>query len=175
MPSIPEETVSELEPATPADERGISRRAAEYVVAAILIAIAGLVLWDSYGRGAGWDMGPENGYFPARVGWIFLASSIFILVDAFRRPPEIFVTWVQLSLVARVFLPLLVYVALIKPLGIYVSSALFIVCFMLVAGSRNVFSILATAILVPVICFWVFEIQFLVSLPKGPLEAFLGY
>ncbi|CAH1694854.1 conserved membrane hypothetical protein [Hyphomicrobiales bacterium] len=155
--------------------RGISRRTAEYVVATTLIVLAGLVLWDSYDRGAGWDMGPENGYFPARVGWIFLASSLFIAVDASRHPPEIFVTWAQLSQVSRVFLPLLVYIALIKPLGIYVSSGLFIAGFMLIVGSRSPLSILGTAILAPIVCFWVFEVQFLVSLPKGPLESFFGY
>ena len=32
-----------------------------------------------------------------------------------------------------------------------------------------------TALLVPVVCFWVFELQFRVPLPKGPLEAMLGY
>ncbi len=156
-------------------ERGISRRTAEIAVALTLILLAGLVLWDSYERGAGWTTGPENGFFPARVGWIFLAASLVILYSAFRRPPEIFVTWTQLSQVLRVFVPLVIFIALIKPLGLYLASVLFIIGFMLIAGSRSALSIILAAVLVPVISFWVFEIQFLVPLPKGPVEALLGY
>lgn len=157
-------------------ERGLSRRGVEFAVALGLIVLAVMVLWDSYDRGAGWtSSGPENGFFPARVGWIFLAASGFILFNAVRRPPEIFVSWQQLSQVMRVLVPLVIFIGLIKPLGIYVASALFIVGLMLIAGSRSKVAIPLAAVLVPVICFWVFEIQFRVPLPKGPLEALLGY
>lgn len=159
----------------PEDLRGPSRRAVEVTVALLLIALACAVLWDSYGRGAGWNGGPESGFFPARIGWLFMAGSVFLLWQAFREPPAIFVTWAQLAMVARVLGPLILFVALINPLGIYVSSALFIVVFMAVVRGMRWWSILATATLTPLICFWVFEKQFLVPLPKGPLEAWLGY
>ena len=162
-------------PAETEPERGLSRRPVEIVTALILIGLAGLVLWDSYGRGAGWDNGPENGFFPARVGWLFLAASLFILVQSFRSENKIFVTWEQLKQVTRVLGPLVLFVALIQPLGLYVASAAFIVVFMGVVGTSRWWSILLTAILVPIVCFWVFELQFRVPLPKGPLEAALGY
>jgi hypothetical protein len=34
---------------------------------------------------------------------------------------------------------------------------------------------IAIGVLVPVLCFFMFEIWFLVPLPKGPLENMLGY
>ncbi|RXF66973.1 tripartite tricarboxylate transporter TctB family protein, partial [Hansschlegelia zhihuaiae] len=86
--------------------RGPSRRAVEVVVSLLLIGLAAAVLWDSYGRGAGWDGGPQSGFFPARVGWLFLAGSVFLLVQAFREKAEVLVTWAQLAMVAKVFVPL---------------------------------------------------------------------
>jgi putative tricarboxylic transport membrane protein len=161
-----------------ADDRapGLSRRAVEIVISALMVGLAGLVLWDSYGRGAGWDGGPQSGFFPARIAWIFLAVSGFILFQAFRRKDhEVFVTWAQLKHVLRVFLPLAGYVALIEVIGLYVASFLFVIVFMAIVGGTRWWSVTLTAVIVPVIAFWVFEVQFQVPLPKGPVEALLGY
>ena len=155
---------------------GLSRRPVERIVAAVLICLALVVLYDSYGRGAGWDNGPENGFFPARVGWIFLAASLFILVQSFRSPAEgVFVTFAQLGQVVRVLGPLILFVALIQPLGLYVAAGLFVIVFMAIVATSRWYAIGLTAVLVPLVCFWVFEIQFRVPLPKGPLETALGY
>lgn len=155
---------------------GLSRRPVERAVAALLIVLGLVVLFDSYGRGAGWDNGPQNGFFPARVGWLFLAASAFILFQSFRSPPEgTFVTYAQLGQVARVFGPLVLFVALIGPLGLYVAAAIFIVVFMGVVATSRWWAILLTAVLFPLLAFWVFELQFRVPLPKGPLENWLGY
>lgn len=155
---------------------GLSRRPVERIISAILIGLACVVLYDSYGRGAGWDNGPQNGFFPARVGWIFLAASLFILVQSFRSPASgVFVTYEQLGQVVRVLGPLIVFVGLIEPIGLYVASAIFIVIFMAVVATSRWYAIALTAVLVPLVCFWVFEMQFRVPLPKGPLEAALGY
>lgn len=165
-------TSTETETAPP----GLSRRPVERIVAAILIGLALVVLYDSYGRGAGWDNGPQNGFFPARVGWLFLAASLFILVQSFRTADDrVFVTYAQLGQVVRVLGPLILFVALIQPLGLYVASAIFIVAFMSIVATSRWYAIGLTAVLVPLVCFWVFEMQFRVPLPKGPLEAALGY
>ncbi|MGO4665655.1 tripartite tricarboxylate transporter TctB family protein [Bosea sp. 2RAB26] len=155
--------------------RGLSRRPVELVTATILIGLAFVVLWDSYGRGAGWDNGPQNGFFPARVGWLFLAASLFILVQSFRTENSVFVTFAQLGQVSRVLGPLVLFVALIQPLGLYVAASIFILVFMAVVATSRWWSIVLTAVLVPIVCFWIFEQQFRVPLPKGPLEAMLGY
>lgn len=155
---------------------GLSRRPVERIVAAVLIGLALVVLYDSYGRGAGWDNGPQNGFFPARVGWIFLAASLFILVQSFRSPQDgVFVSYAQFGQVVRVLGPLVLFVTLIQPLGLYVASAIFIIVFMGIVATSRWYAIGLTAVLVPLVCFWVFEIQFRVPLPKGPLETALGY
>lgn len=161
--------------APPDVERGLSRRLVEFVTALVIVGLAGLVLWDSYGRGAGWDGGPESGFFPARAGWLLLAAGVFALIGALRRPDAVFVSYAQLRQVARVFAPLVLYVAAIGLLGLYVASALFMALFMLTLGSFRWWSVVLAAVLVPLVAFWVFEVQFRVPLPKGPLEALLGY
>jgi hypothetical protein len=57
----------------------------------------------------------------------------------------------------------------------YVASALLIAFFMIWMGGYRWFVAVPIAIVVPVLTFVTFEIWFLVPLPKGPLEAALGF
>ena len=72
-------------------------------------------------------------------------------------------------------LPTIAYVVLISLIGIYVASAIYIAAFMLWQGKFKLVLTLAISIGVPVALFLLFEIWFLVALPKGPLERMLGY
>ncbi|WP_156387608.1 MULTISPECIES: tripartite tricarboxylate transporter TctB family protein [unclassified Methylobacterium] len=158
-----------------ATEPGLSRRMVEILVALVLMGLAGLVLWDSYERGAGWDAGPQNGFFPARVGWILLIAAAAALVSAVRREDSVFVTYGQLRMVGSVFAPLFLYVLAIEFVGIYTASALFMAVFMVMLGEFRWWQTLLAVVAVPLVAFWVFEIQFRLSLPKGPVEAMLGF
>jgi putative tricarboxylic transport membrane protein len=71
--------------------------------------------------------------------------------------------------------PLFLYVLGIAYLGIYVASALFMAVFMIMLGSFRWWQTALGVVLVPLVAFWVFEQQFRVPLPKGPIEALLGY
>ncbi len=156
---------------------GVLVRHVEYGVAAILMVLAGLVVWDNLRIGAGWgDSGPQAGYFPMRIGAILGLCGLASLVQAFRRQDDKqFASWLQLKRVSQVLVPLLVYVALIAPLGIYLASTLFITAFMVFAGRYPWWKSLALAGATNVLLFYVFEIQFRVPLPKGPLESMLGF
>jgi len=77
--------------------------------------------------------------------------------------------------VLLVLLPTAVFVLAIKFIGIYVASALFIAAFMRVMDKSRWWKVVLVSIGVNVLLFWMFEIQFKVPLPKGPLEALLGY
>jgi hypothetical protein len=63
----------------------------------------------------------------------------------------------------------------IPRLGIYVASAIFIFGFMSFIGREHILKSAGVAIITPVALFLLFEKWFLVPLPKGPLEAWLGY
>src|SRR6185436_4921593 len=94
-----------------------------------------------------------------------------ILID--RR--KTFADWTQLRHVLSVLVPTAAYVALVPFLGIYVSSALLIAAFMKWLGHYSWPFTLLVAIGVPLVIFFLFEDWFLVALPKGPVEALLGY
>ena len=76
--------------------------------------------------------------------------------------------------VLAVLIPSVAYVALIGYLGIYAASAIFILFFMVVVGRENLFKAVVVAAIVPIALFFMFEKWFLVPLPKGPVEEWLG-
>ncbi len=88
---------------------------------------------------------------------------------------ELFAEWGQLRQVLWVVIPTAIYVGIIPWIGIYVSSTLLVAFFMRRLGNYGWALIAAIALGVPLVVFLVFERWFLVPLPKGPIEAFLGF
>jgi hypothetical protein len=77
--------------------------------------------------------------------------------------------------VLQVLVPAAIFVFLIGYIGIYVAAALYIGFFMAWLGRYSPAWIVPVAVLVPLVFFVLFEIWFLVPLPKGPVEGWLGY
>jgi hypothetical protein len=160
-----------------------SVRAWEIIVALCFLVFGAVVMWDSWRIGARWsDDGPQAGYFPFYIGVFIVVSALVTIYHAARMGADgnaPFVTWGQLRMVLTVLVPSIVYVALIDnpwySLGIYVPSALFIAAFMRFLGKYKWHTIAAVSIGVIVAFFLMFEIWFQVPLPKGPLEAALGF
>lgn len=159
--------------------RGVSTKAVEMVVAAIIFGLGLVVVFDSRRVGAGWaDDGPQAGYFPFYIGLILCAASAWTLLRAAfsdHAAGGVFVSRKKLRLVMSVFIPSLIYVIAIYFIGIYVSSTVFIGAFMYWHGRFPWIKIIPVSLLVPVSMFLLFEVWFLVPLPKGPLEALIGY
>jgi putative tricarboxylic transport membrane protein len=162
-----------------ANENTVSTRVMELVVAGLFMALGALVMWDSWRLGAGWASdGPQAGYFPFYVALIMSIASAATFVTNLVGSTQDWSNFVdrsQLKLVLKVLVPTIVYVVLIGYLGIYVSSAIFIAFFMAWLGRYPIQKIVPVAVLVPLLLFMMFEVWFLVPLPKGPLEAGLGY
>lgn len=157
----------------------VSQRRADIVVAAIIAAVGGIVIMDSLRLGMGWsEYGPESGYFPFYIGVAMVIASLgtIVLTVLGRGGSDgSFVERTQLRDVMKVLIPSAVFVAMIGVIGIYVSSALFIGAFMRWLGRFPWPTIAAVSILVPFSLFLLFEVWFLVPLPKGPVEDFFGY
>lgn len=159
---------------------GISYRAIDIVVAVLIFLVGLAVMMESYQLGVGWVKdAPGSGYFPFRIGAIISLAGIGIAVQSMLNKSENarapFVEWSRFKLVLSVFIPTAAYIVGIAFLGIYVSSAVFIAGFMRVAG---VFKWTTTVIVscgTAIVLFWLFEFQFLVPLPKGPLETLFGF
>jgi putative tricarboxylic transport membrane protein len=157
---------------------GISRRTVEIATAAAFFAIGAVMMLETYQLGAGWAKeGPQSGYFPFRIGAIICLASIAVIVQTLRKTDKdaVFVTSAKFRHVLLVLVPTLVYVAAIHLIGIYVASAIFIAGFMRVMDKYSWSKTLAVSVGLNAIFFWLFEVQFLVPLPKGPLEMYFGY
>ena len=166
------------EPSDRADAT-VGTRWFEMTVALLLMAVAGLVVFDSLRVGFGWaDDGPRSGYFPFYIGVLLLGASGWIALSQLFRWKQAdapFAGRGQLALVIAVLVPMAVYVVGIYLLGIYVASALLIGYFMFRYGKYRPIVALPVAIGVPLVFFLVFERWFLVPLPKGPIEQLLGF
>ena len=160
-------------------EHTVSNRTMELLVSGLFVASSCLVMYDNWRIGARWGAdGPQAGYFPFYIGIImFVASATTFGTHLLARHEgsESFVGRSELVRVVQVLVPTVAYVILIGFLGLYVSSAIFIAFFMAWLGKYPLYKILPVAILIPVALFFMFEVWFLVPLPKGPLETLLGY
>jgi hypothetical protein len=157
----------------------VTERTAEIVMAVFMFAIGVVMVVDNYQLGAGWAKeGPQSGYFPLRIGAIIcIAAAIVVLQTIFARRPstKVFVTGERLKPVLLVLLPTALYVLAIQLIGIYVSSTLFIGGFMRIMGRYGWGKTALVSVGFSAVLFWLFEVQFLVPLPKGPLEQMFGY
>ena len=59
--------------------------------------------------------------------------------------------------------------------GLYVASAIYMAFYMRWVGRHSWAAVLFLSLALPIATFIVFEQWFLVPMPKGPLEAWLGY
>jgi len=157
---------------------GPSHRALEIGVAAAMAVLALIGVYGSLAVGIGWAAeGPQAGFFPFYVSLFVLLSSAVNIFKVLigRAEAGTFASWSQLRQVFSVLLPTTIYVLLIPYLGMYVVSAVLITFFMAWFGKYRWIFALAIGIGVPVLTFFMFELWFLVPLPKGPLEKLLGY
>jgi putative tricarboxylic transport membrane protein len=154
-------------------------RTLDIAVSLLLIALAATLGYDNWRTGIAWDStGPQAGYFPFYLSVILAAASMYGLISALltrKEAAETFVTRAQLRRVMAVFVPTLLFCLVTQFLGLYVASFLLIVGFMRVVGRIALWKSLLTAFVFTVAMFVTFDIAFDVIMPKGPLEAALGY
>jgi len=152
-------------------------RAADLATASILVLLGCVVVLDSLRIGIGWGTdGPRSGFFPFWLGVILILAAAIIGLQAWHRSTDRpFVTREQFRPVLKVLWPATLMVILIKPLGLYLASALYMAFYMRWVGRHGWLALALCAVGIPVLTFVVFEMWFLVPMPKGPLEAWLGY
>jgi putative tricarboxylic transport membrane protein len=152
-------------------------RAADLTTAFVLIAGGVLVIWDSLRIGIGWGTdGPKSGFFPFWLGVIMVGACLVIAARAFRsadRAP--FIRPGAIEPVLKVLLPATAFVLATPWLGLYVATTLYTAAYMRWIGRHSWLSVIVVSVTVSAVTFYVFEIWFLVPMPKGPLETYLGY
>lgn len=152
-------------------------RAADIITASILFLFGGLVIVDAMRLGIGWGMdGPKSGFFPFWLALIMMVCCVITVAQQARKAirPR-FVERDKLAPVLKVLWPAVVAVALMQWLGLYVASALYMGFYMRWVGRHSWIAVIALSLGIPLATFLIFEKWFLVPMPKGPLEGWLGY
>jgi putative tricarboxylic transport membrane protein len=159
-----------------ARSEGPSHKMVEASITGLIGLFGVVVIFGSIKAGINWGAeGPRAGFFPFYIGLFILLSTAINLLNLFREEKDgLFAEWNQLRQVLSVVIPTAIYVAAIPFIGLYIASMLFIAYFMRRLGKYNWLIIAAVAIGMPLVTYIVFEKYFLVPLPKGPLEEWLG-
>lgn len=156
-------------------------RRADLLVAILFLAGALVIVGEGLRLRIGWGTdGPEPGFFVFYLGATLAVASAAVAAQAiwsaapplYRKP---FVAPGQIGSVLKVAGPAAVLVALTHWIGLYVAGALYLATYMRWIGRHSWALTIAVSLAVPVATFLIFEVWFLVPMPKGPLEARLGY
>lgn len=164
-----------------ADERPLfSYRTLDIAVTVFFLIVCSIVITDSLRLGAGWlpNEGPAPGYFPFYIASVMAVATAVNLARALPRTSaseETVVTVPGITRMSAIFVPALAFVFATHFIGIYVSAALYIAIFMVAFGKFALWRAAAVSLGISIVSFMMFEVWFLVPLPKGPLEAALGY
>jgi hypothetical protein len=159
----------------------IQMRWMELVVAAFFAGIGLLVVIDSFRTGYQWSSdGPQPGYFPFYIGCTLIVGAIVVAVQTLlgwkkSENVEPFVTYSQLRLMMTILIPTSLFVLGVVLIGFYVSSVLFISTFMVWQGKYSHLKSALVGLCVSGALFLLFDVWFLLPLPKGPIETFFGY
>lgn len=168
-------------------------RLAELLMALVMMAFSGYLMWKSTELPIGWipEEGPGGGFWPFWLSVVMLISSLWVLVNWVRRtsPPsrslEAFFPKGVFKEVAAVALALIVTVALfngvsfwlpligavnIPGLGTYVALFFFLVFYVGFLGRHGWLATLVYSVVIPTVTFLFFEVAVKIILPKGITE-----
>jgi putative tricarboxylic transport membrane protein len=153
-------------------------RTAEITTSTILLAISALVIYEAFRLGFGWGLeGPQPGFFIFWLGAGLAACSLVTIGRVLFAGPVLwqrFFPTAAWSEVLRVFLPMAGAILLMEFLGFYIAAAVYLAFFMRWVGGFSWKMLLLVAFLFAVSHYYVFEKWFLVPLPKGLLEPYIG-
>ena len=140
-----------------------------------------LVMAEGVRLGIGWGTdGPRAGFFPFWLGVGLGVSGLVVLGQAHIRRArgageKRFVGSGRGAPVLKVLLPAIGMVVLTQFLGLYVAGMLYMGAYMRWIGRHSWLSVVLVSLAISLGTFLVFEKWFLVPMPKGPIEAWLGY
>lgn len=155
---------------------GPTHKNVEAGVTVVIALFGAIVIYGSVKAGINWGAeGPRAGFFPFYIGLFIIVSSAINLWNVIRSDETgLFAEWGQLKQVFSVVIPCAIYVAAIPFTGLYLASMIFIAWFMRWLGKYPWPIIAAISLGMPIVTYLIFERWFLVPLPKGPIEEWLG-
>ena len=119
--------------------------------------------------------GPRAVFCPFYIGIFIVVASAINFWHVLRDGGEgLFADGGFLRQVMSVVVPTAIYVSSMPFTGLYLTSIVFIGYFMRWLGKYSWLTVIAVAFGMPIITYFIFERYFLVPLPKGPIEDWLG-
>ena len=141
------------------------------IVVFLLLGI--LLLFESMRLGPGWgESGPQPGFFPFVLTILLVLGTLGVAyVNIYRHPESrpFFEVSQEVTDLLKVGIPILVVVALIRWLGLYITSGLYIGFFMAWYGRFRWYWALAGAILLPAVLWLTLRYGFNISMPMSVL------
>jgi hypothetical protein len=166
----------------PASRTIVGNRTMELVVGLVLLVVGVGLAISNWKIGARWAAdGPQSGYFPFYLSVLLAACATYGIFDVLRTHRATgaadtpFVDQASLVRVLQVLVPTILFCLATEFLGIYIAGFLLIAGFMRWIGKTRWWNAILTALIMAAALFFLFEIQFQVPMPKGPVEDLLGY
>jgi putative tricarboxylic transport membrane protein len=150
----------------------MATKAADILVAIILLGFGLVVVGDSLRLGSGWGAdGPKAGFFPFVMAIIAVVGCLVIVRQAMTgtssvKGSKLFVPSGGMKPVLTVFIPACGMILLTEIVGLYVAAMIYLVAYIKVVGGYRWRTVLLVSIPIPLI-YWVFEKIFLIPMPTG--------
>ncbi|WP_419898837.1 tripartite tricarboxylate transporter TctB family protein [Roseomonas sp. USHLN139] len=156
----------------------LSRLALELIGALVVLGFGATVIWGALEHEVGWgDDGPQPGTLPFWLGVIAMAAAVVIAVQALRKSDllggQVVLGRTAAKQTASFLLPVAALVALTVPLGLYLAMGIYLFAMVMWHG-HGLKAALITAVAAILFNWFAFEYWFMLPLPKGPIEAWLG-
>ncbi len=151
----------------------MSTKAADILVAAIILCLGLVIGWDALRLGSGWGAdGPKAGFFPFIMAVLVVLGCLVIIRQAMKGTSSVkgnkpFVPPGGMKPVLTVFIPACGMVLLTEVVGLYISAIIYLATYIKIVGGYKWRTVLLVSILVPAVFYWMFEKIFLIPMPMG--------
>lgn len=148
----------------------VKLRTVEIGVALLLLGLGALIFYESLKLGAGWGFsGPRAGFFPLLLTILILIGGVIVLVAAWRQQSDetFFEVSQEVVDLLKVGLPILLSVALLRPLGIFLVSGLYLGFFMIYYGKYKWWQGLIGGVVLPVLLWLLLRQAFNLAMPMS--------
>jgi len=148
-----------------------THRAVEIGTVVCLLLLSVLLLSESIDLGPGWgESGPQPGFFPFVLTVAMIVGALGVLYANGYREPNLlpfFEASQEVTDLLRVGVPILAAIILVRWLGIYVASGLYLAFFMAWYGRFRWYQALAGGIVLPVIMWLTLREGFNIPMPMS--------
>ena len=148
-----------------------THRAVEFGVVICLLVLSVVLLLESIELGPGWgESGPQPGFFPFVLTIAMILGTLGVFyANVYREPNQhpFFEVSQEVQDLLRVGIPIFVAIVLVRWLGIYVASGLYLALFMAWYGRFRWYQALAGGILLPTIMWLTLREGFNIPMPMS--------